>query len=113
MPANRAGLYTMKPTIGLISQKGIIPASDLCDSAGPMTKSARDLTDLLEALVDKSQSQHVSEGSYSKALSLGWKGLKIGYLDPEEWRPSESISGRDDDFKAQQGSFNLTTNVLC
>ena len=39
LPANRAALYTLKPTIPFISREGIVPISSFCDSAGPMTSS--------------------------------------------------------------------------
>src|ERR1700710_1768190 len=36
MPANRAALFTMKPTLDLIPKDGIMPACSYLDSTGPM-----------------------------------------------------------------------------
>ncbi|KAH0557049.1 hypothetical protein GP486_005161 [Trichoglossum hirsutum] len=85
MPSNRAALYTIKPTIGLISQQGIVPVSRLCDSAGPMTKGVKDLAYLLDVMVDKSKTR-IPEAGYTTALTDSWEGLKIGVLDPEKWQ---------------------------
>jgi amidase len=85
MPSNRAALYTMKPTIGLIPQRGIVPVSSLSDSAGPMTKNVKDLVHLLDVLVDKSKTT-VPQGGYTAALTNSWGDLKIGVLNPEEWQ---------------------------
>ena len=52
VPASRAALYTIKPTIPIVSQEGIIPITGFCDSAGPMTKSVEDLANLMDVLVD-------------------------------------------------------------
>ncbi|KAG6366464.1 hypothetical protein INS49_000641 [Diaporthe citri] len=49
----RAALYTIKPSIGLVPQAGIVPMSSHFDSAGPMTKSVYDLAILLDAISEK------------------------------------------------------------
>lgn len=46
-PASRNALFSMKPTRGLISRKGLIPCSELFDTIGPMAKSAYDTALLL------------------------------------------------------------------
>lgn len=40
VPPDRAAVYSLKPTIGIVSQEVLIPVSHLCDIAGPMTKSS-------------------------------------------------------------------------
>ncbi|KAM0801933.1 amidase signature domain-containing protein [Usnea florida] len=84
IPASRAALYTIKPTIPIISQEGIVPISGFCDSAGPMTKSVEDLANLMDVLVDRSQTRVPKDG-YISAVTATWDGLKIGTLDPEAW----------------------------
>ena len=84
MPASRAALYTIKPTIGLVSQDGIIPICSLFDAAGPMTKSARDLALLLDVIVE-ADSQGKPKGGYISAATGSWEGLRIGSLDPSKW----------------------------
>ena len=89
LPAGRAALYTMKPTIAIISQEGIIPITSLCDSAGPMAKSVEDLANLMDVLVDPSKTK-VPGGGYLSAATAMWEGLKIGSLDPEKYQYPKS-----------------------
>ncbi|KAJ9165614.1 Amidase family protein [Coniochaeta hoffmannii] len=90
LPANRAALYALKPTVGLISATGIVPISRVCDSAGPMAKSAADLAILLDVLVDAAKPT-VPKGGYTAAVTTSWKGLRIGTLDPDAWMFSEEL----------------------
>ncbi len=53
--ADKAALYTLKPAVDLVSQGGIIPISSLCDSAERMAKSAGDVANLFDILVDPSK----------------------------------------------------------
>src|SRR6185436_9832458 len=46
-PATHNGVVTVKPTVGLLSQAGIIPISHSQDVAGPMTRTVRDAAILL------------------------------------------------------------------
>jgi amidase len=49
-PSSVNGLVGVKPTVGLISRRGIIPISRSQDTAGPMTRTVRDAALLLNAL---------------------------------------------------------------
>ncbi len=49
-PAAVNGLVGLKPTVGLISRRGIIPISITQDTAGPMARSVADIALLLNAL---------------------------------------------------------------
>ena len=49
-PASQNGLVTVKPTVGLVSQAGIIPISHNQDVAGPMTRSVEDAALILDAI---------------------------------------------------------------
>ena len=89
VPAGRAALYTIKPTISIISQKGITPITRLCDSAGPMTKSVEDLANLMDILVDPSKTD-VRRCRNITTSRAAWDGLKIGILDPYKWTSAES-----------------------
>lgn len=75
MPANRAALYTMKPTIGIVSQQGIVPVSQICDSAGPMTKS----------VLDPSKTSVPPKG-FASVKTDTWAEIRVGVLDPAEWK---------------------------
>ncbi|KAM0335643.1 hypothetical protein ACHAQA_000692 [Verticillium albo-atrum] len=93
-PASKAALYTIKPTIGLVSQHGIVPISSLCDSAGPMTKSVLDLANMMDLIVDQSKTS-VPAGGYSSVLTTTWADLNVGVLDPAEWGTTDSWTKPD------------------
>ncbi|KAI1869717.1 uncharacterized protein JN550_005698 [Neoarthrinium moseri] len=78
-PAGRAALYTIKPSIGLVPQDGIVPASLLFDTAGPMTKSVYDLAILLDAISDPAE-------SFTSSITRLWSDISVGVLDPTLWK---------------------------
>ncbi|MCS7069639.1 MAG: amidase family protein [Meiothermus sp.] len=49
-PAAQNSLFTLKPTLGLVSRDRIIPITAAQDTAGPMTKNAPDLALLMSVL---------------------------------------------------------------
>lgn len=49
-PAAQNSLFTLKPTLGLVSRDRIIPITAAQDTAGPMTKKAPDLAVLMSVL---------------------------------------------------------------
>ena len=85
MPANRAALYTMKPTIGIVSQQGIVPVSQICDTAGPMTKSVLDLAHLMDIIVDPTKTSVPPKG-FASVMTDTWADIRVGTLDPAEWK---------------------------
>ncbi|KAJ5648058.1 hypothetical protein N7490_004430 [Penicillium lividum] len=95
-PSGRAALYTIKPTIGLVSQDGIIPISSNFDAAGPMTKSSHDLASLLDVLAGKSDSD-----SFTNYLTGSWSDISVAVLDPENWRNSDTSVKPVDGAEAQ------------
>lgn len=71
-PATVNGVVGIKPTIGLVSQDGIIPISHTFDTAGPMGRTLTDATLLFQAMSDK-------KVNYSASLTKGGlKGTRIG-----------------------------------
>ncbi|KAM3443914.1 hypothetical protein MY4824_000362 [Beauveria thailandica] len=96
MPSDRAALFTIKPTLKIVPQDGIIPVTLEADSAGPMTKSVLDLANLLDVLVDPSRTP-VPKGGYTTAVNNSWGDIRIGYLDPEQWLfPTEIVKYEKD-----------------
>lgn len=49
-PSNANGLVGLKPTVGLVSRRGIVPISHTQDTAGPMARTVTDAAILLGAL---------------------------------------------------------------
>ncbi len=52
-PASSNGIVGVKPTVGLISRRGIAPISWSQDTAGPMTRTVEDAARLLEVLAGR------------------------------------------------------------
>ncbi|KAJ3464919.1 hypothetical protein MRS44_005577 [Fusarium solani] len=86
-PAARAALYTIKPTIGLVSQDGVIPISHTMDSAGPMAKTPYDLATLLDVIAGPAAEG--SGDSFISALNGSWGELSIATIDFKKWWPGE------------------------
>ena len=75
-PASQNGVVGLKPTLGLVSQDGIIPISKTHDTAGPIAKTVKDTY-----LLFKGMASAVSEeAEWSEA---GFKGVKTGILENE------------------------------
>lgn len=72
-PASQNGVVGHKPTLGLVSQRGIIPISETHDTAGPITRTVKDAYALFKAMTD------VEESADWDAARLS--GLRIGIID--------------------------------
>lgn len=83
-------MYTIKPTHGLVSTENVIPTSARYDTAGPMGKTVKDVADLLNVLVNHSKT-NVPQNDYASAMTSDWSDIKVGTLDPEKWRMSDSF----------------------
>jgi len=87
-PAVATSLVGVKPTVGLVSRRGILPISGTQDTAGPMARSVRDAAELLTVLagVDPedpvtSESAAVAGTDYGAGLSdTALAGARIGLV---------------------------------
>ena len=80
-PSNANLVVGMKPTLGLISQRGIIPISHEQDTAGPMGRTVTDVAVLLGVLQSPSGrvAQHTLPRGYTQFLRRGaLAGKRIG-----------------------------------
>ena len=68
-PSQAAGIVGIKPTAGLLSNKGIIPISFTLDTAGPMVRCAQDAGLLLGVLAGR---------QYELSPASGLCGMRIG-----------------------------------
>lgn len=59
-----------------------------------MAKSALDLANLLDVIVDSTKTR-IPGGGYSSVLSRSWADLKVGVLDPADWGTSDSWTKPD------------------
>lgn len=85
-PASQNSLVGLKPTVGLVSRRGIIPITHSQDSAGPMTRTVRDAACLLGAItgVDPEDAAMQEKGriAYTDYMPFldpnGLQGARIG-----------------------------------
>lgn len=74
-PANANGIVGLRPTVALISRRGIIPVSLTQDTAGPMARNVRDAAMLLTVLAGSDAEDAATvradqeKTDYAKALS--------------------------------------------
>jgi amidase len=79
-PANVNGIVGFKPTVGLVSQRHIVPLSPSQDTAGPMTKTVKGAAMLLNAMATGR-----AKRDYLKALEKATlQGKRIGLLRFDE-----------------------------
>ncbi|HSH71776.1 MAG TPA: Asp-tRNA(Asn)/Glu-tRNA(Gln) amidotransferase subunit GatA [Methylophilaceae bacterium] len=86
-PASLCGLSGLKPTYGLVSRYGMIAFASSLDQAGPMAKSAEDLSLMLNVMAgfderDSTSLQREKE-DYTRDLNKPLTGLRIGI--PKEY----------------------------
>ena len=94
-PSNVNGVVGFKPTVGLVSQKYIVPISATQDTAGPMTKTVRGAAMMLAAM----DNQDVDYAGTLKTNALN--GKRVGVMRFAE--------GSNDDIKAR---FNASLKAM-
>ncbi|MEO0982317.1 MAG: amidase [Pseudomonadota bacterium] len=93
-PSSMNGVVGFKPTVGLVSQTGIVPISSTQDTAGPMTLTVRDAALMLDAMAE-GEGHGFAAGLSDDAL----EGLRIGVLRFAEGDRPE-VSARFDEALA-------------
>ena len=94
-PSNVNGVVGFKPTVGLVSQKYIVPISATQDTAGPMTKTVRGAAMMLNAM----DNQDVDYTDRLQGSTL--QNKRVGVLRFAE--------GSNDDIKAR---FNASLKAM-
>jgi amidase len=86
-PASVNGVVGFKPTVGLVSRRGIVPIADSQDTAGPMTRSVADAAVLLDAIAGSdaadagTREADVRRTGYRAALAqASLRGRRIGVV---------------------------------
>jgi aspartyl-tRNA(Asn)/glutamyl-tRNA(Gln) amidotransferase subunit A len=72
-PASHCGIVGLKPTYDLVPRAGVFPLAFSLDHVGPMTRTVRDAALMLNVMAGFRE-------DFSRDLSLGLKGLRIGYV---------------------------------
>ncbi len=74
-PSSINGIVGLKPTLGLVGGRGIVPIAHSQDTAGPMARTVRDCAVLLGAMAEGSHAQP----DYTKYLDpQGLRGARLG-----------------------------------
>ncbi len=87
-PASVNGVVGLKPTVGLVSRRGIIPISHSQDTAGPITRTVRDAALMLSALASVDSEDPACADAkgriapdYTTFLQVdGLKGARLGLM---------------------------------
>ncbi|MFL5613120.1 MAG: amidase [Gemmatimonadaceae bacterium] len=79
-PSAACGLVGIKPTVGLIGRSGIIPISHSQDTAGPMTRTVRDVAIVLGALTGVDPRDDATKPSAGKSYTDYTRFLDAGGL---------------------------------
>lgn len=102
IPASFCGLTTIKPTLGAISTRGVIPLARSFDTVGPMARSARDVSLLLALMsssADRRSESTRNRGNGPEPLA----GVRIGIPDQNfgGLEPEAAIGARVEAFSRQ------------
>ena len=88
-PSSVNGVVGMKPTIALVSRRGIVPISLTQDSSGPMTRTVRDAAMILDIIAGSdsgdpwSADADANKADYVGALNTeALQGKRLGVLRP-------------------------------
>ena len=86
LPSSLNGITGLRPTIGRVSNHGVIPLAWSMDSVGPMARTARDCAVLLEVLAghdphDPGSSVTATEQYTNAVQGQTLDGLRVGLID--------------------------------
>jgi amidase len=86
-PASANGIVGFKPTVGLVSGRGIVPIAHSQDTAGPMTRTVADAAILLDAIAGadpadpNASAAEEGKGGFQAALAAGsLSGRRFGIV---------------------------------
>jgi len=83
-PGAFCGITAIKPTYGRVSRYGLIAFASSLDQVGPMARSVREASLLLEVVAGHDERDATSAdrelGAYHDACSRGVKGLRVGVV---------------------------------
>ncbi|KAL6817485.1 amidase signature domain-containing protein [Trichoderma camerunense] len=109
-PSTRAALYTLRPTMNLVPQDGLIPLSHLFDTAGPMAKSPANLANLLDVLATPKGSE--KNKFHSQMMAGDFRDFKIGFFSPEIWFFDSDLQRPVPEATAQITKIALTAKAF-
>ena len=87
-PSSQNSIVGFKPTIGLLSRRGIVPISSTLDTPGPMTKNVMDNALLMDAMFGPDEKDNKSIDAlldngfyYEKIVVPNLNGKRFGYFE--------------------------------
>jgi aspartyl-tRNA(Asn)/glutamyl-tRNA(Gln) amidotransferase subunit A len=84
IPASFCGVTGLRPTTGLVSNRGVVPVAWSFDTVGPIARSAEDCALLLEAIAGPDPADPSTfagaPGPYVQELDGGLAGVRIGVV---------------------------------
>jgi len=119
-PASVNGLVGIKPTVGLVSRRGIIPISSVQDTAGPMARSVADAALLLTALAavdDRDPAGSRANGkipnNYDASNRDALRGRRLGVLrQATGYHPDvDSAFSKAIDVMKAQGAVTIDVKI--
>ena len=108
-PSAVSALVGLKPTVGLVSRRGIIPISATQDTAGPMARSVADAAMLLTALAAVDAADPAGAAAQGKIPAAGYEPLKHDALKGKRLGLLRQATGYHPDVDSV---FNKTVDVI-
>ncbi|KAI1127061.1 amidase signature domain-containing protein [Nemania abortiva] len=100
-PSARAALYALKPTIGATELGGVFAVSEEFDALGAMAKSVLDLALMTELVLNPEARAKLPKDGYQSYLRKDFAGLKVGFVDPEQWRWPDNVQPQKGNSREQ------------
>src|SRR5688572_15656371 len=118
-PASVNGVVGLKPTVGLVSRRGIIPLSSSQDTAGPIGRTVADVAALLGGMAGSDPQDPAGAGAagrtssrYAAALDRGaFKGRRIGVFRRAAVLPPEVDTALRGAIAAMQKAGAIVVDV--
>ncbi|MEN8151760.1 MAG: amidase family protein, partial [Planctomycetota bacterium] len=114
-PACVCGVVGIKPTLGLVSRNGIIPASLTCDVAGPIARSVRGAAMMLAAMAGPDETDPMTRLSIGRTFDpaaamkpRSLKGARLGVV--RAWHGANADA--DEVFEAALAALKKRGAVL-
>lgn len=91
--------------MGSVSADGIFQLTEAFDSLGGMAKSADDLAALTEFLFSSVPGSPVAGRNMQLEFRESFKGLRLGFLDIDEWRLPSNVLQPVENYLQQRVCF--------
>jgi amidase len=94
-------LFSIKATIGTIPLDGTWLGSSTFDNICAIAKSVGDLAAATEVIYSQEARDALPADGFQSSLVKDFKGLKVGFVDPEEWRLPDVLFAPDEKIRSE------------